>query len=75
MDVFECSKLQDALDLALVASIPSRKRKSASKASSAAGQTKTARSTMDSKTPGSMHELYLEEDVILDDEDDEFDDY
>ncbi|KAG7374973.1 DNA repair protein radA [Nitzschia inconspicua] len=72
MDVFECTKLGDALELALTASISFAKKRTKGNASSGKGSSAPTKKNA-GDTPGSLNDLYLEADIILDDEDDEFD--
>jgi hypothetical protein len=58
MDIFECERLQQALDLALVAKIPKAK------------VTSPKKSSMQKST---SQDVVVFEEFILDDEDDEFD--
>eukprot|EP00536_Pseudo-nitzschia_multiseries_P007937 jgi/Psemu1/196787/e_gw1.192.19.1 len=74
LDIYECSNLRDALNLALVSPIPIARKRSSRKKS------KEDLSMADKKfgkrafPPGSLRELNLDEyEVILDDEDDEYD--
>jgi DNA repair protein RadA/Sms len=75
LDVIECSKLQHALDRALVSPLPKSRPKSRATDSRPNNRPEHNKGEIPfSTSPGSLQELYLEEDVILDDEDDEDDD-
>mmetsp|Transcript_27149 Transcript_27149/g.64957 ORF Transcript_27149/g.64957 Transcript_27149/m.64957 type:complete len:809 (+) Transcript_27149:647-3073(+) len=85
LEVIECSKLQDALEYALVSPIPKSRSRSRAveitdKPSTTSNKNKIGGSSIpqiDStslSSPGSLEDLWLEEEVILDDEDDEDDD-
>ena len=64
LDIFECSTLKQALNLALVNPIPLRRPRPTR------GNTRSSKRIA---SPGSLNELNLEEEPILDDDDDEYD--
>jgi DNA repair protein RadA/Sms len=67
LDIFECSTLKQALNLALVNPIPLRRPRPTRE------QRENTRSSKRTASPGSLNELNLEEEPILDDDDDEYD--
>ena len=64
LDIYECSTLKQALNLALVNPIPLRRPRATR------GNTRSSKRIA---SPGSLNELNLEEEPILDDDDDEYD--
>jgi predicted ATP-dependent serine protease len=66
MDILECSTVKDALDLALLAKLPTTPRRT----SRTSSPTSIVEGT---PSPASIKDLFLEEDIILDDEEDELD--
>jgi hypothetical protein len=67
LDIFECSTLKQALNLALVNPIPLRRPRPIRE------QRVNTRSSRRATSPRSLSELNLDEEVILDDDDDEYD--
>jgi len=86
LDVYECSTLKEALDMALTSPIPARSRQKYKKKSSSPTN-KSNRSERQNSPPGSLRDLNLDDEItnleddimdledeaILDDEDDEYD--
>mmetsp|Transcript_5724 Transcript_5724/g.13699 ORF Transcript_5724/g.13699 Transcript_5724/m.13699 type:complete len:783 (+) Transcript_5724:139-2487(+) len=74
LDIYECSTLKQALNLALTSPIPQSKFKRSNRQQnngSTAGSGK--KPGYKTSSPGSLQELNLDDEVILDDEDDEYD--
>ena len=74
LDIYECSTLKQALNLALTSPIPQSKYKRSYRQQnngSTAGSGK--KPGYKPSSPGSLRELDLDDEVILDDEDDEYD--
>jgi len=79
LDVYECSSLKQALNLALISPIPTGRQRSKRRtpkkhdeddASMVDPSSKVGRKT---SPPASIRDLHLDDDIILDDEDDEYD--
>lgn len=70
MDIFECSTLQEALNLSLVSPMP-KPRLRTTRTSIGGKESESLKKI----SPGSLNELNLQNEIILDDEEDEFDLY
>jgi len=75
LDIYECATLKEALNLALTLPIPTSPKKSGRRESknSNSWADKSSRPGSQPSSPESLRDLNLEDEVILDDEDDEYD--
>jgi len=73
LDIYECSTLKEALDLALISAISTRSKRGYSTKSTSLPNKSNEMPGYQTSQPGSLRDLNLEYDVILDDEDDEYD--
>jgi DNA repair protein RadA/Sms len=67
MDIFECSTLHEALKLSLVSPLPNPKLRMRT---ATGGNQK---GSLENPSPGSLHELQLQDEILLDDDEDEYD--
>jgi DNA repair protein RadA/Sms len=77
LDVYECSTLKEALNLALTSPLPIRSKTPGRRQPKSSGPTTEKSNWAGHRTspPGSLRDLNLDDEVILDDEDDEFNDF
>ncbi len=75
LDIYECSTLKQALDLALTSPIPQKSKRFARKPNENSGPSdgNGKKPGYKASSPGSLSELNLNDEVILDDQDDEYD--
>jgi len=73
LDIYECSTLKQALDLALISAISTRSKRGYSTKSTSLPDKRNKMPGYQTSQPGSLRDLNLDYDVILDDEDDEYD--